>query len=127
MNIVGIGSDIVECLRIAKMIERHGERFICRVYTPREISYCSTKKFPSQHFAGYWAAKESVGKALGLVGGRGISLVDVEVQTSDSATQMVRLAGRFREQCEERGVSDIMLTIAHCRSHATAFAVAVSD
>ena len=44
MTIHGIGTDIIECLRIAKMIERHGELFLTRVYTPHEIEYCTARK-----------------------------------------------------------------------------------
>ena len=66
MRVVGIGTDIVECLRIAQMIERHGELFLTRVYTSREIEYCSARKAATQHYAGRWAAKEAVLKALGF-------------------------------------------------------------
>ena len=65
MNVIGIGTDIVECLRIAKMIDRHGELFISRVYTKNEIRYCQSRKQSTQHFAGRWAAKEAILKALG--------------------------------------------------------------
>ena len=63
MSVIGIGTDIVECLRIARMIERHGELFINRVYTSHEIQYCSQRKAATQHYAGRWAAKEAVLKA----------------------------------------------------------------
>ena len=73
-NIVGIGTDIVECLRIAQMIERHGDLFINRVYTPLEIGYCQSRKASTQHYAGRWAAKEAILKAIGTGWRRGISL-----------------------------------------------------
>ena len=82
MNIIGIGTDIVECLRIAQMIERHGELFITRVYTPHEIQYCQSRKQATQHFAGRWAAKEAVLKALGTGWRRGISWRDVEIRNA---------------------------------------------
>ena len=72
MHILGVGTDIVECLRIAQMIERYGELFIQRVYTEHEISYCSTKSAATQHYAGHWVAKEAVLKALGTSWRRGI-------------------------------------------------------
>jgi holo-[acyl-carrier protein] synthase len=65
MNVLGIGTDITEVLRIAQMIERHGELFVERVYTPAEIEYCRARTMATQHFAGRWAAKEAVLKALG--------------------------------------------------------------
>ena len=65
MSVIGIGTDIVECLRIAQMIERHGELFLGRVFTSLEIEYCSSRKTATQHYAGRWAAKEAVLKAMG--------------------------------------------------------------
>ena len=56
-NVVGIGTDIVECDRIADMIEKHDDTFITRVFTTGEIAYCSERKASVQHFAGRWAAK----------------------------------------------------------------------
>ena len=66
MDIVGIGTDIVECLRIGRMIEQHGELFLTRIFTEREIRYCQERKRAMEHFAGRWAAKEAVLKALGV-------------------------------------------------------------
>jgi holo-[acyl-carrier protein] synthase len=86
MSIFGIGTDIVECLRIAQMIERHGELFITRVYTTHEISYCQSRKQATQHFAGRWAAKEAVLKALGTGWRRGISWRDVEIRNLKSGS-----------------------------------------
>jgi len=63
MEIVGIGTDIVECLRIGRMIEAHGELFLARVYTEREVRYCQGRKRAVEHFAGRWAAKD-VAQAL---------------------------------------------------------------
>jgi holo-[acyl-carrier-protein] synthase len=80
MGVIGIGTDIIECLRIAKMIERHGEIFLTRVYTPHEIEYCTARKAATQHYAGRFAAKEAVLKALGTGWTRGIQWRDIEVR-----------------------------------------------
>ncbi len=79
MAILGIGTDIVECPRIADMIERHQDIFITRVFTVAEIEYCSGRKAATQHYAGRWAAKEAVLKALGTGWRRGISWRDIEI------------------------------------------------
>src|SRR5581483_9314710 len=97
-NIVGIGTDIVECLRIAQMIERHGELFIHRVYTPHEVQYCQSRKQSTQHFAGRWAAKEAVLKALGTGWIRGISWRDVEIRNDGGGKPAVELHGGARER-----------------------------
>lgn len=126
MNVVGIGTDIVGVLRIAQMIERHGELFIARVYTPAEIEYCSSRKSATQHYAGRWAAKEAVLKALGTGWIRGITWKDVEIRNQPDGKPTIALGGGAREICEKLGIGEIMVSISHCRSHATAFALAVS-
>lgn len=125
MNVLGIGTDIVECLRIAQMIERHGELFINRVYTPHEIRYCQSRKQATQHFAGRWAAKEAILKALGTGWRRGISWRDIEVRNDQSGRPVVGLRGGARDIVEQRGIREMLVSISHCRSHATAYALAL--
>lgn len=124
-KIIGIGTDITECLRIARMIERHGELFIDRVYTPEEIRYCQRHKQTTQHFAGRWAAKEAILKALGTGWRRGISWRDVEVRNEPSGKPTVAVRGGAKDVVEQLGIAEIQISISHCRSHATAFAVAI--
>ncbi|HEY1065278.1 MAG TPA: holo-ACP synthase [Pirellulales bacterium] len=124
-DVVGIGTDIVECLRIAQMIERHGDLFISRVYTPGEINYCHCRKASTQHFAGRWAAKEAVLKALGTGWRRGISWRDVEVRNLPDGKPTIAMHAGAREAMEKQGISEILISISHCRSHATAYAIAL--
>jgi len=125
MNILGIGTDIIECLRIANMIERHGELFLNRVYTPHEIEYCSARKAATQHYAGRFAAKEAVLKALGTGWTRGIQWQDIEVHNDLGGKPSIVLGGGARELCLRDGISQVLITISHCRSFATAYALAV--
>jgi holo-[acyl-carrier protein] synthase len=127
MSIFGIGTDIVECLRIAQMIERHGELFITRVYTQHEIEYCQSRKQGTQHFAGRWAAKEAVLKALGTGWRRGISWRDVEIRNERSGSPTVALRGGARDYMDQQKISQVLVSISHCRTHATAYAIAVSE
>jgi holo-[acyl-carrier protein] synthase len=124
-NVIGIGTDITECLRIARMIERHGELFIERVYTPEEIKYCQTRKQATQHFTGRWAAKEAILKALGTGWRRGISWRDMEIRNEPGGKPTVAVRGGVKDVVEQLGITDILVTISHCRSHATATAIAV--
>jgi holo-[acyl-carrier protein] synthase len=124
MPILGLGTDIVECLRIAQMIERHGELFISRVYTDHEIEYCSARKAATQHYAGRWAAKEAVLKALGTGWARGISWRDIEIRNDRHGAPAVVLRGGAREVFEHAGMERIHITISHCRCHAVAHAIA---
>ena len=125
MKVLGIGTDIVECLRIAQMIERHGELFITRVYTSREIEYCAARKAATQHYAGRWAAKEAVLKALGTGWARGIRWRDIEVTNQPNGQPKIAMGGGAREVCEKLGITELLISISHCRSHATAYALAV--
>jgi holo-[acyl-carrier protein] synthase len=127
MNVLGVGTDITECLRIAQMIERHGELFVERVYTPLEIEYCRSRRMATQHFAGRWAAKEAVLKALGTGWRRGISWRDVEVRNGPGGRPQAFLKGGTQEIAEKMGIHCILVSISHCRSHATAYAVALDE
>ena len=126
-QIIGIGTDIIECLRIAQMIDRHGELFIRRVYTEHEIEYCSSKKSATQHYAGRWAAKEAVLKALGTGWVQGISWRDVEVRHKRGGAPVVALRGGAREVFERTGIARMHISISHCRSHAIAYAIAEGE
>lgn len=125
MNVLGIGTDITECLRIAQMIERHGELFVTRVYTDHEIEYCRSRRMATQHFAGRWAAKEAVLKAIGTGWRRGISWRDIEIRNLAGGQPVAILRGGTLEAAIRTGVRCVLVSISHCRSHATAYAVAV--
>jgi holo-[acyl-carrier protein] synthase len=126
MIILGIGTDIIECPRIGKMIEQHGELFLRRVYTEREIRYCQARKHAIEHFAGRWAAKEAILKAIGTGWSRGIAWTDLEVRNAPGGQPKVHVCGGAKEAALERGIGDIMVSISHCRTYATAYALAIA-
>jgi holo-[acyl-carrier protein] synthase len=126
MEILGIGTDIIECPRIGRMIEQHGELFLRRVYTDREIRYCQARKHAIEHFAGRWAAKEAILKALGTGWSRGIAWTDIEVRNGFGGEPRVLVGGGAKEVTLRRGIGDILISISHCRTYATAYAIAVS-
>jgi holo-[acyl-carrier protein] synthase len=125
MEIVGIGTDIVECLRIGRMIEQHGELFLSRVYTEREVRYCQARKRAVEHFAGRWAAKEAILKCLGSGWRKGLCWTDMEIRNDPSGKPVVLLCGAAKESAQSLRISDILLSISHCRAYATAHAIAV--
>lgn len=125
MEIVGIGTDIVDCVRIGRMIERHGELFLQRVYTEREIRYCQTRRHAREHFAARWAAKEAVLKAFGTGWRRGISWRDIEVRNAPSGQPRILVRGGAKDVARKLRLTDVQISMSHCRTHATAFAVAV--
>jgi len=127
MPILGTGTDIVECLRIAQMIERHGELFINRVYTDAEIEYCSARKAATQHYAGRWAAKEAVLKALGTGWRRGISWRDIEIRNDRHGAPTVTLRAGARDVMERAAIKRLHVSISHCRGYAVAYVIAEGD
>jgi len=127
VNVLGVGTDITECLRIAQMIERHGELFVGRVYTQLEIDYCRSRRMATQHFAGRWAAKEAVLKALGTGWRKGISWRDIEIRNGPGGRPQALLKGGAQEIAAKMGIRCMLVSISHCRSHATAYAVALDE
>ncbi len=125
-NLISIGTDIIECVRIAQMIEKHGEVFLQRVFTQKEILYCSSRKAATQHYAGRWAAKEAVLKVLGTGWAKGIQWTDIEVVNEVSGAPVIKISGKAAEIARDRGIREIMITISHCRAYATAFATGVA-
>ena len=126
MQILGIGTSVVECLRIGRLLERHGELFLARVYTDAEVRFCQGRKHVTEHFAERWAAKEAILKALGTGRRQGLSWNDLEVRITGDGTPRVFACGRAKERIKELRVGDILLTMAHCRAYATATALALS-
>ncbi|VTS01235.1 holo-ACP synthase [Tuwongella immobilis] len=125
MEIIGMGSEIIECLRIRRMIERHGEFFLLRVYTMDEIEDCQQRRQSTELFAARWAAKEAVYRSIGTPWRRGLAWTDVEIRYSSEGEPHVQLRGMAKELSERRGVQTIRLTTAFCRAYATATSLAL--
>src|SRR5215471_11189351 len=108
MEIVGIGTDIVECVRIGRMIEQHGELFLSRVYTPRELLYCQARKNAIEHVAGRWAAKEAILKCLGTGWRKGLCWTDMEVRNDFNGMPRVHVCGAARDRVEQLHITEIL-------------------
>ncbi|QEG41199.1 holo-ACP synthase [Roseimaritima ulvae] len=127
MTIHRLGTHIVECARIANMIQQHGELFLERVYTPDEIEYCNQHGTPHHLYASRWAAKEAVLKCLMIRGTSGIHWTDMEVVVDSDGEPRVLLSAQAKLAAEAIGIEEILLTMAHCRTYATATAVSLLD
>ena len=124
--IVGLGTDIVECDRIARLIDRHGESFTHRVFTPAEREYCDRHKNSAQNYAGRWAAKEAAMKALGTGFVPPVGWHDFEVLPRRSGAPTMTLTGGAAGVLADRGGAAALVTISHCRAYATATVILVA-
>lgn len=125
--VIGLGTDIVEIVRIAAMIDRHGESFLRRVYTTEEIKYCQKRKQNHEAFAGRWAAKEAVMKVLGTGFIKGIGFLDIEVLSETSGKPVVTLLAGAKERANLLGIMRVLVSISHCKAYAMATAIGVND
>lgn len=118
---VAVGIDIIEVDRVRKVYERHGERFLKRVFTDIEIWLCRGK---ATRLAGRFAAKEAISKALGT-GLHGVSWREMEVVQLRSGRPTVRLHGKAKQRAELLGLSAFDVSIADLKEFSIAVAVAI--
>jgi holo-[acyl-carrier protein] synthase len=119
MNIIGIGMDATDLPRVAALLERYGERFLHRVFTDGEISYCTKRRDPVPHLAGRFAVKEAAMKALGTGQSRGVVWKDIEV-VRGSGPPRLQLHGGAARRAESMGVKQSLVTITHSETLALA-------
>ena len=110
--IYGLGADLVKIERMDKVINRWGDRFINRVFTPDEQKLCNSRVFPSSAFALRFAAKEAFSKAVGLGMRKGVRWRDIEVFHHPGGKPGLRLYGRSLEICRENRIIGIHLTLS---------------
>ena len=119
------GTDIIEISRIQKSIEKSGEKFLNLIYTPKEIEYCESKKYAKYtHYAGRFAAKEAIYKAISsLLDDRfGISWKNAQIINDKNGNPHVEFIGINFKQ-----IKDIDISISHCKEYAVATAIIVTE
>lgn len=127
MRIYGIGIDVVEVERIASAIERHGELFLAKLFTPAERAYCAVQKRPELHYAARFAAKEAVSKALGTGIGSQAGWLDLEITRDPSGAPKLRLQGSAAVFTKSQGITEIQISLTHAREYAAANAIAMAS
>lgn len=127
MAILGHGIDLVECERVAAMLERHGEHFLERVLTAAERRRAGQFKFPVQHVAGRFAAKEAILKMLGTGWRGGIAWTDMDISNDAAGAPVVALADETARLAAARGITRVILSITHTKRFAAASAIGVDE
>jgi holo-[acyl-carrier protein] synthase len=115
-----VGVDLIEIERVRRALERY-PRFRERCFTPAERAYCDSRPNPAQSYAGRFAGKEAVGKALGFGVARAFAWRDVEIAGRPKPS--VNLSGRVARWAQEVGAGAIDLSMTHSRELANAVAV----
>jgi len=118
--IIGSGIDLAEIGRIQQSIDRYGERFLNRIYTPAEQAYCLSKRNSAESFAARFAAKEAAAKALGTGISHGVGWLEIEVVRKRGGRPEVQFYGRAAEIAQHLGVAHAALSITHTSSLAMA-------
>jgi holo-[acyl-carrier protein] synthase len=118
--IVGTGIDLVEVARIAEAVERFGERFLHRVFTPGEIRYCQSKQNTMERLAARFSAKEAAFKAIGTGWSHGVTWKDAEVGREPGGRPTICFRGRAGEFAARLGVRRVSLSLSHTAQQAIA-------
>ena len=127
MKIVAHGIDLVDRPRIEQMVERHGQRFIDRVFTDAEQAYAQASRNRMEKLAGRFAAKEAVLKLIGT-GWRGkIAWTDIEILNNHFGQPQVTVTGEAKALAETLGITHITISITHTANFAIASAIALAD
>ena len=121
--ILATGVDLIEIARLPKAIERHGERFLARVFTSAERELC---KGDTASLAARFAAKEAVAKALGTGLGK-VAWTDIEILRAENGAPVLLLHGKALALAEKLGLSQWSISLSHTREHALAMAVALGN
>ena len=126
VGIYGIGTDIVDIVRIKKGIERYGAKFTTRIFTDSEITYCESKNIPAIHYAGRFAAKEAFIKILDDKV-RGFRWRDIEILNTPSGKPYMVFSGFIADFLGRAMISDVFVSISHEWRYAVAFVIATKD
>ena len=119
-----MGVDICEVARMERALARH-PTMRARVFTPEEIAYCDGKARPAESYAGRFAAREAVIKALG--GYRGKRWQDISVTRHPSGAPTIALTGNAKRRADGLGITRVLITFTHEKTTAVAFALGVTD
>lgn len=122
--IKGLGNDIVEIARLRRIIETHNKKAMSRLFTSKEQLYCLKYKDPIPHFAGRFAAKEAITKALGCGIGKLITWKDIEILNNPQGKPEVLFSPAVKTKFHS---PQILLSISHCNNYATAVAIWTTD
>jgi holo-[acyl-carrier protein] synthase len=123
--LVGLGCDLIEVQRIREVLERHGDRFLDRVFTDEERAYCFSMAHPHKHLAARWAAKEAVSKCFTTGIGAELGWKSASVYHGARQEPLVRLDEKGLALLRQVGASHVFVSLSHTDVSAMAVAALV--
>lgn len=118
--ILGLGNDIMDVARIKRQLRDDGEAFKHEIFTPAEIEYCDSKRYPERHYAARFAAKEALSKALGSGIADGIAWTEIEIVNDPDGRPRMRLDGKARAAVDKLRVARVLVSLSHTSQWALA-------
>ena len=120
-----IGIDIVEITRLAKAVKKNGVNFLNKIFTRRELDYAHSKKFPNQHLAARFAAKEAIFKSLGEVEKDFVGWKNIEIVNDAYGRPVVHWHGKAKAVKAKRRIQRVVVSLSHTENYAVASAMLV--
>jgi holo-[acyl-carrier protein] synthase len=117
------GIDLIEINRVEKALQRHGQRFLSRIFTPAELAECGGRV---DSLAARFAAKEAVAKALGTGIGR-VGWQEIEIERGPANEPTLLLTGKAAQLADEIGLNTWSVSLSHTHTHALAMVVAAEN
>ena len=124
-TVIGVGIDIIEVARVKGVHERHGDRFLNRIFTKEEREYCFAMKNPYPHIAARFSAKEAVSKAFSTGIGGHLKWTSISIYKGERQQPLVRLDDMGRELLRMVGGTDVILSLSHTQESACCVALVV--
>ena len=125
--IAGIGIDLVKIKRIQEAVKKWDRRFLNRIFTPLEQTYCYERLDPSLHLSGRFAVKEAVFKALGTGWRSGVRWTEIEVINDPRGKPMATVSGRVKQLMADLKVSEVFVSISHDTDYAVGQVILVKS
>jgi holo-[acyl-carrier protein] synthase len=125
MKTTAVGIDIVEIKRLERVSKKWGKPFLNKVYTERELAYAKSKRYPYQHLAARFAAKEAIFKALGEVETNFVGWKNVEILNDAYGKPVVHWHGDAEKCRVKRGLEGAVVSLSHTENYAVASAMLV--
>ena len=122
---IGVGIDQIEVARIRESMERHGEAFLSKVFTPKEKSFCLDRKDPAPCLAARFAAKEAASKALGTGIGKEFGWLDLEVEKGENGQPFAAFSDQVQPLLEQKNAGSALLSLSHLDGIASAIVVII--